>query len=726
MLRRLIPHWLRDYRRDDLSGDIVGGLTTAVMLVPQAMAYAMLAGLPPIVGLYASTIPLALYALLGSSRHLAVGPVAMVSLLVASGVGALAAGGTADYITYALMLAIAVGAIQLAMGVFRLGFLVTLLSHPVISGFTSAAALIIGFSQIKHLVGLDIARTHYIHETALAVLGQIADINPITLIIGLASIALLVGLKRWWPSFPRALAAVVIGSLAVWLFGLHDRGVAIVGNVPGGLPGLSWPSPSMDAMKDLLPIALVIALVGFMESISVAKSFARQSGYTIDANRELIALGTANLGAGLFSGYPVTGGFSRTAVNAQAGARTPLASLITATVVALVLSFFTPWFYYLPRAVLAAIIIAAVFGLIDVREARRLYHVNRADLALLAATFATTLSFGIEAGIATGVIASLAWLVLQTNRPHLAVLGRLPGTHVFRNVERFADAERFPGILIVRIDGPIYFGNTQYLQRAMARLEAEHCDLRAVIIDAGAISQIDSSADSVLHHIAAGYRQRGVALYLAGPNGPVRDAMARSGLREQIGPGQITRSVQDALDDFCAREPSRRSALKGHFSKAARALGKAKPAIEWLSVPGAQTHDLTAAQARMVEKQAHERPAYPPALPGLYHRNVEHESVASAIGVGPGGGDELAAFAIARHYPGRGAKLSSRDGRSIDPPIPVVRSQELGRPRGIALVRAAAQAHPLGGAEKFRLQRRRMGLANDPDRANVARIAAAP
>lgn len=549
-----LPDWLRSYQRGDLRGDLTAGLTTAVMLVPQAMAYAMLAGLPPIVGLYASTIPLALYALLGSSRHLAVGPVAMVSLLVASGVGALAGAGTADYVLYAVILAAMVGVMQLAMGVFRLGFLVTLLSHPVISGFTSAAALIIGFSQVKHLFGVAIPRGQEIHEIVLTVARQAADINPWTLAIGLSSIVLLVGLKRWRASFPGALAVVVLGSLAAWIFDLQGRGVAIVGDVPAGLPGLSVPGLDFEILQKLLPTAVVIALVGFMESISVAKAFARRNRYDIDANRELVGLGVANIAAGLFSGYPVTGGFSRTAVNAQAGARTPLASLLTAAMVALTLVLFTPWFYFLPQAVLAAIIMSAVVGLIDVAEVRRLARVDRADLAMLLVTFAGTLTLGLEAGIAIGVVTSLAWFVVQANRPHFAVLGRLPGTQVFRNVDRFEEAETTPGALIVRIDGPIYFGNTDYLKRALARLEAGRDDLAAVIIDASAISRLDSSADAVLHDIVQDYRRRDIVLFVAGPNGPVRDAMARSGLREQIGPGHSTRTVAEAVDRWSERQ----------------------------------------------------------------------------------------------------------------------------------------------------------------------------
>jgi sulfate permease, SulP family len=439
MLSRRVPiiAWIRTYGRADLGRDAAAGLTTAVMLVPQAMAYAMLAGLPPIVGLYAAVAPLLLYAIFGTSRQLAVGPVAMDSLLVAASVGAIATTGTAEYVAYAALLAAMVGVVQLGMGVLRLGFVVEFLSLPVISGFTSAAAIIIGASQLPHLLGLPAPGSSQVHDILAGAVAGLGAVNPITLAIGLSSMALLVGLARVAPRLPRALVVVALGSLAVWLFDLHERGVAIVGHVPSGLPVPALPVWDAGVVRDLVPAAFIIALIAFMEAISVAKAFARRNRYDIDANQELIGLGAANLGAALFRGYPVAGGFSRTAVNAQAGARTQMAAIVTAAIVAMTLLLFTSLFHYLPKAVLAAIIMTAVIGLIDVAEARRLYRVSRPDLGLLLITFATTLTLGIQTGIFVGILASLAWFVYQANRPHVAVLGRLPGTTVYRNVERF-------------------------------------------------------------------------------------------------------------------------------------------------------------------------------------------------------------------------------------------------------------------------------------------------
>jgi len=550
LLQRFVPaaRWMPAYQRKDLRGDLSAGLTTAVMLVPQGMAYAMLAGLDPIIGLYASVVPVLLYAVLGTSRQLAVGPVAMVSLLVASGVGTIAGDDPAAYLTAAVMLALMVGVMQLLMGLARLGFLTSFLSHPVLSGFTSAAALIIGMSQLKHLLGVDIPRSHHVHNILLQAIEQAGNINPITLVIGGTSVVALVGLKRWRPQFPRALAVVVGGTLSVWGLGLHEQGVAIVGGVPAGLPMPAVPSFDLATAQELLPTALTIALVGFMESIAVAQAFARRHRYDMDADQELISLGVANIGGAFFSAYPVTGGFSRTAVNDQAGATTPLASMITAVVIAITLVFFTPLFYFLPKAVLAAIIMTAVFGLIDVKEVRHLWQVDRSDLALLSLTFGATLSLGIEQGILTGVGASLIWFVYETTRPHLAVLGRLPGTTIWRNVARQPTAETAAGVLAIRMDAPFFYGNTKYLKDNLKHLmNTQDGPILAVVIDATVVSRIDSSAVGALRELAEDLKQKQVDLYLAGIRGPVRDAIDRDHLEDLLPPERFPLGVEAAV-----------------------------------------------------------------------------------------------------------------------------------------------------------------------------------
>jgi SulP family sulfate permease len=548
-LQRAIPFlgWIGTYPRKHLSDDITAGLTTAVMLIPQAMAYAMLAGLPPIVGLYASTLPLVVYSLMGSSRELAVGPVAMVSLLVATALTPLAEAGSPDYVAYAIVLALLVGVMQLAMGLLRAGFLVNFLSHPVVSGFTSAAALIIGFSQLKHLLGVNIPRSHHVHTIVIAAVQRVSEIEPVTFVIGAGSIAALMAMKRYVPRWPRALIVVAVATTAVWLFGLQAHGVSIVGDVPAGLPDLAMPKLSGDRIGALLPTAIIISLVGFMESISVAKAFASRGRYQIDANQELVGLGLANVAAGVFGGYPVTGGFSRTAVNAQAGARSSVAGLVAAGIVILTLLLLTDLFFYLPNAVLAAVIMTAVFGLVDLHEVAHLWRVDRADLALLALTFVATLLLGIEAGIGLGVGASLLWFVVRTTRPHTAVLGRIPDTTQYRNVDRFPEAIPTEGVLVVRLDASFYFGNVQFLEQTLARLLAADPDVHTVVIDASSINRLDSSADTALHAIADDLQTRGIALALAGTKGPVRDTMARSGLAARLGAAATHLSVHDAV-----------------------------------------------------------------------------------------------------------------------------------------------------------------------------------
>jgi SulP family sulfate permease len=498
----------------------------------------------------------------------------MDSLLVAVGVGAIATVGTEAYIAYAIMLAAMVGLIQLGLGLARAGFLVNFLSRPVISGFTSAAALIIGLSQLKHLLGIPLESSNHVHEVVISAASRISETSLPTLAIGLGSIVVLVALKRLWPKAPRALVVVVLGTLAVWLLGLHEgpSPVAIVGAVPRGLPRPALPSFDLSVVGQLIPSAIAIAFVAFMEAISVAKAVAGQhakpdaSGRKpkIDPNRELIGLGMANLFGSLVRGYPVAGGFSRTAVNAQAGARTGLSGIITAAVVILTLLLLTPLFYYLPKAVLAAIIMTAVFGLIDLGMVRRLWAIERSELVMLALTFAATLTLGIVQGIMVGVAASMLWFVVRQTRPHMAVLGKLPGTTVYRKLERFPDAVPAPGVIALRVDSQFYFGNVDFLERTVEGLLDAARDrgeaIHAIVIDASAINRLDSSADAALHELEESLRARKIKLYFAAVKGPVRDMMRRSGLHDRLGEGRFWLEVHDAVvaaEQAAAREPER-------------------------------------------------------------------------------------------------------------------------------------------------------------------------
>jgi len=539
---------LHGYDRGTVRSDLIAGLTTAIMLVPQGMAYAMLAGLDPIVGLYASTVPLFVYALLGTSRQLAVGPVAMDSLLVASAIGPLAAGDPALAISLAALLALMVGVLQLGMGFARMGFLVKFLSHPVIAGFTSAAALIIGLSQLGQILGIPIERSPYIHQVLLQASQHITETNLATLGIASASIGLLIGLKRYAPRVPRFLVVVVLGTLSVRLFGLDHAGVAIVGEVPGGLPfpTLDFIDPSR--IGELIAIAITIALVGFMESIAAAKNFARVNHYEVDADQELIALGAANALGSAFGAYPVTGGFSRTAVNAQAGAKTGIASLFTAGTIVLTLLFLTPLFHDLPKAVLAAIIMTAVFGLIAFDEVGHLWKVSRPDLGSMAITFFATLSLGIQQGIVIGVLASVAWFVWKTSRPHVARLGRVPGTNLYRNLERYPEAAIPEGIDAIRIDAPLWFANTAFLKATV--LDTVDENTRDLVIDCKAIGSVDAQALSTIEEIVHTLEERDIRIWLAGVRGPVRDALDAADLMERIGSEHVVERVHEAVDQI--------------------------------------------------------------------------------------------------------------------------------------------------------------------------------
>jgi SulP family sulfate permease len=522
------------------------------------MAYALLAGLDPIVGLYASTLPLILYALLGSSRQLAVGPVAMVSLLAASGLAPVVANDPAAGPGAAMTLALLVGLIQVGMGLVRLGFLVRFLSHPVVAGFTSAAAIHIGLSQLRHVLGAPIASSHHALEVLASAVEHLDQIHPPTLALAAGTGAVLLLLQRSAPKFPRFLLVVSLGTALAAGLDLGSAGVALVGSVPAGLP---WPgSPPLDPalIQQLLPTALTIALIGFLESISVAKGFARKQGEEVQPDQELIALGAANLGAALVRGYPVTGGFSRTAVNAQAGAQSGLASLVTGLVVVATLLFLTPLFTFLPKAVLAAIILVAVLGLIDVHEARHLWKVSRSDFGLMGLTFLATLLVGIEEGILLGVGASLLWFVWRMSSPHVAVLGRVPGTDIYRNVERFPEAETCPGLLAVRIDAPLFFANTLFLKTTLRDLEARApSPIKRVILDAKAIPSLDASADATLHELAEDYQRRGVELWLSGVRGPARDVLRASGFIDRLGADRFVERVVDAAQ-ACPGRPALR------------------------------------------------------------------------------------------------------------------------------------------------------------------------
>lgn len=544
--------WLPNYNATQFKGDLIAGLTVGVMLIPQGMAYSMLAGLPPIYGLYASIIPLILYAIFGTSRQLAVGPVAMVALLIASGVGALAETGSDNFIGLAILLSLIVGVIQLAMGLFRLGFLVNFLSHPVIAGFTSAAALIIGFSQLKHLLGIDIPRSNHVHEIIRNAIANIGDVNTYTLAIGIGAIALILIVKKFKLPIPGPLLAVVFGILMVWIPGWYNKGVKIVGEVPDGLPALSFPTIDFSAIQSLLPIALTISFIGFMESIAVAKAIqAKQKDYKISANQELIGLGMANIGGAFFQAFPTTGGFSRTAVNDQAGAKTGLASIISALLIALTLLFLTPLFYYLPKAILASVIMVAVLGLIDYKEAIHLWKTDRSDFWMMGFTFLGTLLLGIEEGILIGAGLSLVWIIFSTTRPHVAILGKVPDALHYKNIDRFDNLEVRPEILIYRFDAQLYFANVNFfIDKIIEEINIKGAELQLLIIDANSINNVDSSGLHAIEEVLTYCKDRNIRVAFSSVKGPVRDILKKAEVFKKAGENNFFFKVQDAVDCF--------------------------------------------------------------------------------------------------------------------------------------------------------------------------------
>ncbi len=529
--------WLPGYKKAWLSKDLTAGLTVGVMLIPQGMAYAMIAGLPPVYGLYAAMVPQLVYAIFGTSRQLAVGPVAMDSLLVAAALTTIAQVGSDYYIALALLLAFMMGLVQLLLGLMRMGFLVNFLSKPVISGFTSAAALIIGLNQLKHLLGVDIARNNNIFIILYEAVQQLPALNFIPLIIGLAGIIILKYIKKLHKAVPGALVAVVLGILAVQFLHLDAAGVPIVGVVPRGLPAFAVPQVNSPHLQELIPAALTLALIAFMEAVSVAKAIQakHKDEYTLDANQELIGLGLGNVAGSFFGSFPTTGGFSRSAVNEQAGAKTNMAGLISAALVALTLLFLTPLFYYLPKSILAAIIMVAVFGLIDLQYPRFLWQTRKEDFLMLLTAFAVTLGVGIKEGIGISVAMSLVAMIYRTTKPHYAVLGRFPDSRVYRNIERYANLIVRDDVLIIRYDANLYFANTNHFIDSVKKEAAKKgAALRLVILQANSIAHIDSTAYLALTDLINELAQQNIVFYFSNLIGPTRDFLYRSGI-DQVG-----------------------------------------------------------------------------------------------------------------------------------------------------------------------------------------------
>lgn len=542
-----ILQWLPKYSRADLKGDLPAGLTVGVMLIPQGMAYAMIAGLPVVYGLYAALVPLVVYTLMGSSKQLAIGPVAMDSLLVAAGLTGLAVAGSERYIELALLLALMTGVLQLILGTLRMGFLANFLSKPVISGFTSAAALIIGLNQLPNLLGINMSRSAHLHVLLQGAWTSVPELHWPTLLMSVASIVLLLALRKWAPKMPGALAVVALGIVAVTCGGLD---LNTVGSVPSGLPEFQLPGLSWQDVNMLLPIAGTLGLIAFIESFSIAKAVTDPTSHThLDANQELRALGTANTLGAMFGAFPIAAGFSRTAVNVRAGSRTPLSGLIAAGVVALALTFLMPAFRPLPNAVLGAIIAVAVSGLFNFGYFRKLWLTHRAEAVLLAVTFLLTAFAGMVVGMASGMILSLTLTLYRTSLPHTAELGQVSG--VYRNLDRFPNAKTTPNVVVLRFDGPLNYASQSHfkdfvLTRLASRQDQDET-VHRMILSAESIPHLDATASAMLEDLLDQLESKNVALHIAGAIGPVRDAMARAGLMERIGPAHFHTGLASAM-----------------------------------------------------------------------------------------------------------------------------------------------------------------------------------
>ena len=544
---------ISNYSSGFLKRDLFAGITVAALLIPQGMAYALIAGLPPIYGLYAALTPQIIYALLGTSRQLAVGPVAMDSLLVATGLGALSIDDPSQYILMAIFLAFLVGAIQLLMGLFRMGFIISFLSKPVIIGFTSAAAVIIGLSQLKYILGIELSQSNQLHIFIQSLINSNSSLHFMTIIISITSVVFILLIKKLNRKIPSALIAVILGILWVYFNGLDKQGVSVVGVIPEGLPSFKTPSFEVGSLKKLFPTAFTLALVAFMEAISIGKTMEeKHKNYVIDPNQELIALGSANIIGSFFQSYPTTGGFSRTAVNDQAGAKTGVAALVTALSVAIILMFFTHWFYFLPKAVLASIIITAVINLVDFKFAIRLYKKRKDEFVILIITFLATLFLGITEGILLGILISLLLLVYRASMPHYAFLGRIGNTNYFKNVNRFPEEIiQREDLIILRFDAQLFFGNIQFFKELVLNtIEEKEKVVKGFVINARAINYIDSTASEQLYDLILSLQKKGIRVMVVGAIGPARDLILKSKIIKILKKQNLFITSGDATDDF--------------------------------------------------------------------------------------------------------------------------------------------------------------------------------
>ncbi|RAR59072.1 SulP family sulfate permease [Onishia taeanensis] len=550
MLKRYLPilTWLPHYTSRLFAADLVAGIIVSIMVIPQSLAYAIIAGLPPVVGLYASILPLLAYTLFGTSRTLAVGPVAILALMTGAALAPVAVVGSAEYLQAAMVLALLSGLMLTLMGALKLGFFANFLSHPVISGFLTASGLLIATSQVANLLGIS-APGFTVAELLPNLITSVTDTHAATLAIGAGSLAFLVLMRRRGRQGLRAIGlpagaadllakagpvfAVILTTLVTWRFDLANQGVAVVGDIPRGLPPLTLPVLDLSLWHELLVPALLLSVVGFVESVSMGQMLAAKRRQRISPNQELIGLGTANIAAAVSAGMPVTGGLSRTVINFDAGAQTPAAGTIAAIGIALVTVALTPLLYHLPVATLAATITVSILTLVDVKMIRQTWRYSRSDFTAMAATILLTLVEGVEAGIIAGVALSIGLFLYRTSRPHSALVGRVPGTEHFRNITRH-DVESDSHVALLRIDESLYFANARYLEDTVYALIANRPEVEHVVLICSAVNLIDASALESLDAINERLKDSEVTLHLAEVKGPVMDKLKQSDLLESL------------------------------------------------------------------------------------------------------------------------------------------------------------------------------------------------
>ncbi|MFA9455352.1 SulP family inorganic anion transporter [Halalkalibacter sp. AB-rgal2] len=551
--------------------DLIAALTLFVMLIPQGMAYAMLAGLPPVMGLYAATVPLFVYALVGSSKHLSIGPVAITSLLVFSGVSVYAEPGSSVYITYVIVLAFMVGGLQLLFGLFKWGVIVKFIPHSVLNGYTSAAAIVIGISQLNHLLGMDTGNYLQVHFLLFEVFSRINEIHLLTLAVGLGSILLLILVKKFTPKLPNALVAVFLSTIVVASFRLEGHQLQVIGDVPSGFPGFFVPELTIETVMMLTPMALTIALLGSMESLSIGKAIAKKENYEINPNREFTALGLSNIVGSFFSSFPVNGSFSRTAVNHQAGGATQLTAVMTGIFVLITVTFFTSAFYYIPNAALAAIIIVAVYKLIDFPEMKRLFLVKRFEGWIWVTTFMTTLFIGIQWGIIVGAIFTLLLIIRKSAKPEIVQLGYVEREKTFRDISRYPEAITAKKVRILRVDSSLHFANVAFLDEKLKGL-SDLEEAEWLILDMSGVNDIDSVSIQRLEEVIEYFRKRQITMLFSNMKGSIRDTVYKVGWKEKY---------SEQCNHLTLEQLLREKGLRSYFD----------PAFNYISSSKERVHD---------------------------------------------------------------------------------------------------------------------------------------